>query len=188
MVPMMMMVVAARNRLGQVLNVGKLPALRGVGEVRGQLVELGGGRRVAVRGSGLGGVLQVGRDLPGDLLVFGRVRLLKPLQRTQQLGKGRKLVGILRIPERDAAAAAGAPAGGTGAAQCGGEQGLEVSTVGSRKGVDVHGELRGSLQSIRITFQIKRLKSTAGVRSLAGGIFLANGGPVGPASRPAVDR
>src|ERR1039457_4693946 len=99
MVPMM--VVAARNRLRQILHVGKLSALRGGGEVRSQLVELGRGRRVAVGGGGLGGALQVGRDLLRDLLVFRGVGLLKLLQGTQQLGKGRKLVGILRVPERD---------------------------------------------------------------------------------------
>src|ERR1039458_1011208 len=179
-----MMVVDAGNRLRQILNVGKLPALRGGRKVRGQLVELGRGRRVAVRGGGFGGALQVGRDLPGDLLVFGWVGLLKLLQGTQQLGKGRKLVGILRIPERNAAAGAGAPAGRIGAAQCGGEQRLEVSTVGSRKGIDVHDDLPGSFQPTRKTSKVRRLKRAAGVSFSTGDILLANRHQMGPASWP----
>src|ERR1035441_8501943 len=128
MVPMMM-VVAARNRLRLILNVGELPALRGGSEVRGQLVELVRGGRVAVRSGGLGGALQVGRNLLRHLLVFRWVGLLKLLQGTQQLGKGRELVGILRVPERDAAGAAGAPAGRTGTPQCRGEQRLAMRTA-----------------------------------------------------------
>ena len=159
-----------------------------VGEVRGQLVELRRGRRVAVRGGGLGGALQVGRDLLRDLLVFRWVGLLKLLQRTQQLGKRRKLVGILRVPERDAAGAASAPAGRIGAAQGGTEQRLEVSTVGSRKGIDVHDDLPGSFQPTRKTSKVRRLKRAAGVSFSTGDILLANGGQVGPASWPVVDR
>ncbi len=82
------MMVMTRSGLRQILKVGELTADRGVGEVRRQLVELTGGRRVAVRLSGLSGALEVRRDLLRDLLVFGRVRLLKLLQLADQLREG----------------------------------------------------------------------------------------------------
>src|ERR1039458_3809385 len=178
MVPMMM-VVAARNRLRLILNVGELPALRGGSEVRGQLVELVRGGRVAVRSGGLVGALQVGRNVLRPFRLFRWVGLLKLLQGTQQLGKGRELVGILRVPERDAAGAAGAPAGRTGTPQCRGEQRLEVSTVGSRKGIDIHDDMPGNFQPTRETIKITRLKSAPGVNSLTGDILLANQPPAG---------
>lgn len=90
----MMMMVMAADCLGKILDVGELPALRGVGEVSGKLVELARRRRVAGRRRSLGGVLQIDSDLLGDLLVLGRVRLLQLLERAQHLRKGGKLVAV----------------------------------------------------------------------------------------------
>ena len=92
----MMMVMAATDGLRQILNVGKLAALGGAGEVRGELVELGGLCRIAVRRGGLGGGLQVCGDLLGDLLVLGWIRLLKLLQSAHELSERRKLA-VLRL-------------------------------------------------------------------------------------------
>ena len=92
----MMMVMAAADGLRQILHVGKLTALRGAGEVRRKLVELGRLRRIAVRRGGLRGGLQVGSDLLGDLLVLGWIRLLELLERAHQLSERRKL-GVLRL-------------------------------------------------------------------------------------------
>lgn len=86
---MVMTMMMATGRLSQILDVGELAALRGAREIRRQLVELVRCRRIAVRLSSLGGVLQVGGDLPGNLLVFRRVRLLKLLELTQHLGERR---------------------------------------------------------------------------------------------------
>ena len=91
-----MMVMAAADGLRQILHVGKLAALGGAGEVRGELVELGGLCRVAVRRSGFGGVLQVRGDLLGDLLVLGWIRLLKLLQSAHELSERRK-PAVLRL-------------------------------------------------------------------------------------------
>ena len=93
---MMMMMSTAAHRLRQVLNIGELTALRGVGEVRRKLGELARRRGVAFRRRGLGGALQVGSDLLRDLLILGRVRLLKLLQRAQQLGERGKLAVVRR--------------------------------------------------------------------------------------------
>src|ERR1022692_344119 len=67
----MMMMMATTDRLSQILHVGELAALRGAGEVRRKLVELGRLCRIAVRRGGFSGVLQVRDDLLGDLLVLG---------------------------------------------------------------------------------------------------------------------
>jgi len=84
---MVMMMVKATHRLSQILDVGELAALRGVREVRRKLVEVVRRRRIAVRLGSLGSALQVRRDLLCDLLVLGRVRLLKLLERVQQMGE-----------------------------------------------------------------------------------------------------
>ena len=94
---MMMVMAPAADRLRQIRDIGELAALRGVREIRRELGELGGRRRIAVRGSGFGGILQVGGDLLGDLLVLGRVRLLQLLQRAHQLRERRKLAAVLLL-------------------------------------------------------------------------------------------
>ena len=77
---MVMMVMASTaNCIRQILDVRKLVVLRCIGEVRRKLIQLVRRRRVSVLLSGLGGVLQIGGDLLGDLLVLGRIRLLKLL-------------------------------------------------------------------------------------------------------------
>lgn len=81
MMPAVMM--SSPNRLRQILKVGKLAAGRRVGEVRRQGGELVGFRRIAVLRGSLRRGSQVGRDLLGHLGVFGRVGLLKLLQRAQ---------------------------------------------------------------------------------------------------------
>ena len=78
---MMVLVASTRCCLSQILNVGELVALRGFGEVCRELVELARGARIAVALGSLGGCLQVGGDLLGDLRVPGRIRLLKLLER-----------------------------------------------------------------------------------------------------------
>ncbi len=93
---MMMMVMAAPDRLRQILNVGELPALRGIREVIRQLGELVSRCCIAIRLVSLRGILQVRGDLLSDLPVLGRVRLLNLLEFTQQLGEGRKL-GTIRL-------------------------------------------------------------------------------------------
>jgi len=85
MAVMVVMMASAADGLRQVRNVGKLPALRRGGEIRGELRELGGGSRIPVGRRGLRSTLQVGGDLLGYLLIFGRVRLLQLLQSAQQL-------------------------------------------------------------------------------------------------------
>lgn len=82
----MMMVVAAADRLREILDVWQLPGLRGGGEIRRELVELAGRGRIAGRLGRLGGALQVGGDLRGYLLILRGVRLLQLLQGVQELG------------------------------------------------------------------------------------------------------
>ena len=93
---MMMVVMAPANGLRQILHVRELAALRGVGEVRRKLVELGRLGRIAVRRGGLCGVLQIRGDLLSDLLVLGWIRLMKLLQRAHELSERRKLA-VLRL-------------------------------------------------------------------------------------------
>lgn len=97
---MMMMVAVSANCLREIRDVGELAAGRRVGEVRGERGELRRRSGIAVRLRGLGGDLQIGSDLLGDLRVFGRVRLLKLLECTQQLGERRKLAAVLWLPDR----------------------------------------------------------------------------------------
>ena len=85
MAVMVVMMAAAADGLRQVRNVGKLAALRRGGEIAGELGELTGRGRIPVGGCSLGGGLQIGGDLLGDLLIFGRIRLLQLLQSAQQL-------------------------------------------------------------------------------------------------------
>jgi len=84
---MSVMMVMAAGRLSQILDVGELAALRGVGEVRGKLVELVRRCRIAVRLGSLSGALEVRRDLLCELPVLGWIRLLKLLERAHQLGE-----------------------------------------------------------------------------------------------------
>jgi hypothetical protein len=90
---MMMVVVmaagsAGTHRLRQILHIRKLTALRGAGEIRGQLIELARRGGIAVGGSSLRRTLQVGGDLLRHLLILRGVGLLELLQRTHQLSKG----------------------------------------------------------------------------------------------------
>ena len=96
----MIMMVVATDRLCQILDVGKLAVLRGVGEVRRELVELVRLSRIAARLCSLGGALQVRGDLLCDLLILGWIRLQKLLQRAQQLRERRKLAVVLLLPDR----------------------------------------------------------------------------------------
>jgi len=89
-----MTMVMATHRLCQILDVGELAVGRSIGEVRRKLVELIRRCRITVRLGGLRGRLQVRGDLLCDLLVLGWVRLLKLLERVQQLCERRKLAGI----------------------------------------------------------------------------------------------
>ena len=91
---MMMMVMVATEGLSQILNVGELTAVRRVGEVCRELAELVRRCRVAVRLGRFSGRLQVRGDLLGDLLILGRVRLLKLLKRAEQAGERRKLAAV----------------------------------------------------------------------------------------------
>lgn len=82
-----MMVPASAERLCQILNVGELATLRRVRKIRRELVELIRRGRVAIVAGGLRRALQIGGNLPGELLIFGRIRLLKLLERAQHLGQ-----------------------------------------------------------------------------------------------------
>ena len=73
------MVVVASDSLRQILHIGELPALGSVGKVGADLVKLSGQRGIAVGLGCLRGTLQVGGDLLRDLLILGRVGLLKLL-------------------------------------------------------------------------------------------------------------
>jgi hypothetical protein len=95
-VVMMMAALAAAYGLSNVLNVGELTASRGVAEIGRQLVQLARSRGIPTGRSGLGGVLQVGRDLLRHLCVLGWVRLLKLLERAHQLSEWGKLA-IVRL-------------------------------------------------------------------------------------------
>lgn len=75
-------VVVSAHGLCQILDVGDLPAGRGVGKIRRELAELIGGAGVAFRRGLLGGGLKVRGDLLRHLLVLGRIGLLKLLQFT----------------------------------------------------------------------------------------------------------
>lgn len=89
-VVMMVMPMSAANRLGKVLDVRKCIVLRSRAEVVGKLVQLIGLGGIAVRARGGCSVLQIGRDLGCDLLIFGWVGLLQLLQRAHNLGERRQ--------------------------------------------------------------------------------------------------
>ena len=91
-----MMVMAGHGGLRQIRDVRELVALRRVGEIGGKLVERVGLGRVPARLSGGRGLLQVGRELLRDLLVFGRIALLQLLQGAHQLRKRRELRVVVR--------------------------------------------------------------------------------------------
>jgi len=105
-----MMVTMTAGGLRQILDVGKLAALRGARKIVRKLGELVCRRRIALRRGGLGGGFQIRRDLLGNLLVLGRVRLLKLLEHAHQLGEGRKLA-VIRLHGRRGADAAQTVAG-----------------------------------------------------------------------------
>jgi len=90
----MMMVVAAANRLRQILDIRQLATLRGVREISRKLVELIRRRGIAFGLGGLGGVMQVRRNLFSDLRVLGRIRLLKLLERAHDLREGREIAVV----------------------------------------------------------------------------------------------
>ena len=93
----MMVVMASADCLRQILDIRELAALGSIGKVGAELVELAGQRGIAVGLGRLRGTLQVCGDLLRDLLILGRVGLLKLLERAHQLSKGRKpaVVGLL---------------------------------------------------------------------------------------------
>ena len=88
MVVMMMTAsLATPDRLREILQIGKLAALGGVGEIGRELTELARRAGIPLRLRGLSGGLQIRRNLLGHLCVLSRVRLLNLLQRTHQLRK-----------------------------------------------------------------------------------------------------
>jgi len=93
---MMMAATAGAHGLREILHVGELAAGRGVAEIRCKLIQLARGRGIAARRGGLGGALQVRRDLLRHLGVLGWVRLLKLLQRAHQLGE-RGNLAVVRL-------------------------------------------------------------------------------------------
>jgi len=94
---MMMMVMAARRRLIGVVDIRELTRLRGRGEGRRKLREFRCCRGIAIGLRSLCGSGQVRRDLLGDLLILGRIGLLKLLERLHQLGERRELAGVRRL-------------------------------------------------------------------------------------------
>jgi len=88
---MMMVAVMPAYRLCQILDVRKLIGLRCLGEVFRELGQLAGRGAVALRLSRLGRTLQIGGDLLSDLLILGRIGLLKLLKFTEHLGERGKL-------------------------------------------------------------------------------------------------
>jgi hypothetical protein len=91
---MVVMVLATAERLRQILQVGELTALGSVGEVGRELGELARCAGVTLRLGRLSGAQQVGGDLLGHLRVFCWIRLLKLLQRVDQLRKWRKVTAV----------------------------------------------------------------------------------------------
>ena len=77
----------AGDRLRKILQVRELAGLGRGSKIARQLVELAGGTRIALRLRGRSRTLQVGGDLFRHRRVFGRVRLLKLLERAGQLAE-----------------------------------------------------------------------------------------------------
>jgi hypothetical protein len=142
---MMMVMSTAADGLRQVRDVGELAALRSVGKIGRQLVELRGRRRIAIRGRGLGRSVQVGGDLLRYLLVFGWVRLLQLLQRAHQLGERRKLAVVRLLGRSRTYASAGRGSAGRRAGSLKGapEKRLQVSIVQKIEGTGTHNNLIG---------------------------------------------
>ena len=99
-----MVMVMATHGLSQILDIGELVVLRGISKIGGELGELTGGRRIALRLGGLSRARKVRGDLLGDLLILGGVRLLELLECVQHLSERRKLaaVGLLERRRTDA--------------------------------------------------------------------------------------
>lgn len=146
---MVMVMAAAADRLCQIRHVGELAALRGVGKIGRQRVELSGCRRIAVGGRSLRRILQVGGDLLGDLLVLGRVRLLQLLQLAHELRERRKLAAILLLRRRRAHTAAGCAVGRqTGSLKSGVENLLQITIVKVVDGASTHAGHIGTLIAV----------------------------------------
>ncbi len=78
----------------QIMHVGELTGLRGSGEILGKRRQFGGLGGMAAFGVGSSRCLQVGGNLLGHLPILGGVRLLKLLERAEELAEGRKSGGI----------------------------------------------------------------------------------------------
>lgn len=94
------MMMPALYCLGQILNVGELPALRGAAEIRGKLIQLAGGSGITIRLRGLRGALQSSGDLLRHLLILSWIGLLQLLQRAKHLRERGKRIVVLEIQER----------------------------------------------------------------------------------------
>jgi hypothetical protein len=136
---MMTMMMVTADCLRHILHVGKLAALRGVRKVGSQLVELSGGCGVAIRLRSLSGVLQVRRDLLRDLLILGRVGLLKLLERAHQLSEGRK-AAFIRL-QRSRRRVTGLRAVQAGILEGGADDRLQVATGEVVYGTGAHAPL-----------------------------------------------
>lgn len=97
---MMAVPVASAHCLREIRDIGELAAGRGVSEVGRECGELARRGRIPVVLSGLGGGLQIRSNLLRNLRVLGRIRLLKLLERAQQLGERRKLAAVLLLSNR----------------------------------------------------------------------------------------
>ncbi len=103
------MTVMAADRLGQILQIRELAVLRRIREIRGQLVELARGGRIAVCLGSLRGRFEIRRNLLRHLLILRRVRLLQLLEGAGYLGELRKLPAVpLLRGRRNTGAALGA--------------------------------------------------------------------------------
>jgi len=137
----MMMVVAAHG-LGEVRDIGELAAGgRGLKIIResGELLGLGG---VAIGERGLGGGLQIGGDLLGDLRILIRIILLELLHCAHELrewGKLRRAVLRNRAGRRSGAGGVDARGIQGGHGHAGERLDVRVGDVG--KGVEEHAAL-----------------------------------------------
>lgn len=147
MVTVVMMMSAAADRLSQVRNVRELTALGRIGEIRGELVEFGRRGSISILCRGLRGILQIGGDLLGHLLILGRVRLLHLLQRAQQLREGRKLPGVGLLGRSPADAARRGIGRETGALKGGAENRLQIIVGEVKDRIGTHAKLIGTLST-----------------------------------------
>ena len=139
---MVVMAATASDGLSEILQIGKLAALGGVGEICRKLAQLAGRARVALRLSRLSGALQIGGDLLRHLLVLGGVRLLKLLQRADQLSKWRKLSAVGLRRGRYAARAARASGDATALKRADKDL-LQIRTGKAADGAGTHDTLIG---------------------------------------------